>query len=158
MSETKSFDIYSLYKRTLAAVLCSAVILIGLTLAYIFFMHPVLEIPSAGVHKIGQADSAALQTETVRAQVSQTAEGFSLFLNNNSADSDYLWIPVSDGVSSADISIENHYMDRQLWVVITGGSTEFYRDAYISGSLEGVSTAEAIEDGNRLILRFGMEG
>ncbi|MBQ9334432.1 MAG: N-acetylmuramoyl-L-alanine amidase [Lachnospiraceae bacterium] len=180
MSETVG-NIYNIYKKTLIFTLICAVILIGGAFAYMQIMHPAVMsgLGSRGVQEISHgvlgtmanagvnddssgkvmstnnADNSGKASATGAAE--SKAEGTALFLNGASAESDYLWVPVADGISSSDITIENHYMDRQLWVSIAGGDSAYYGDEYISGNLEGVMYGAVIDDADRIILRFDMD-
>ena len=167
MSETAG-NIYNIYRKTLAAVLISAVLLTGGTCAYVKIMHPAIMsgLGNKAVQELSHGVKGTAQTgevmSTTGAAASSAApdsntEGNALFLNGPSAESEYLWVPVADGISSADITIENHYMDRQLWVSIAGGDQAFYKDEYISGNLNGVTYGAVIDDTDRIILRFDMD-
>lgn len=158
MSETAG-NIYNIYKKTLILVLVSAICLIGGTAAYVQIMHPVINVSRQGVQEVGHGIVGDLQSDAAAtaAPASSDTKGNALYLNGASADSEYLWIPIADGISSSDITIENHYMDRQLWVSINNGDAEFYKDEYISGNLTGVAYGAVVEDVGRIILRFDMD-
>ena len=180
MSEAAG-NIYNIYKKTLILTLVCAVIMIGGAFAYMQIMHPAVMsgLGSKGVQEIihgamgttavggVNGDLAGGVMSTNNAGSSSTAstanaaesraEGTALFLNGASTESEYLWVPVADGISSSDITIENHYMDRQLWVAIAGGDAAYYGDEYISGNLEGVRYGAVIDDADRIILRFDMD-
>ncbi len=158
MNETNTFDIYNIYKKTLIAVIITAVLLVGGIWTYVVMAHPVRTTSSSGVTAVGHGHSDMAGTSESVISQSVAVDGEALFLNSAQSDSEYIWIPISEDVSSSDITIENHYMDRQLWVSISGGTRDYYNEAYISGNLEGVSYAEAVEDADRLILRFDMDG
>ncbi len=162
MEEAKTFDIYSLYKGTLIAVIVSAVLVIAACVCYVIFVHPVSIGTPAGVQSVSHgsdqtqtADAEAAGTPAVNGTA--TLDGFALFLNGAASNSEYLWIPVEDGIASTDITIENHYMDRQLWVSVANASADYYKDAYISGNLAGISYAEAVAEEGRLVLKFNMD-
>ncbi len=168
MEETKTFDIYSIYKRTLAAVIISAMLIIAGTICYVIFVNPIGIGTPAGVQSVshgsgqapaadGGADGSSGTSGTSATADTAAGDGFSLFLNGAASDSEYLWIPVDDGISSTDITIENHYMDRQLWVSVANASADYYKDAYISGNLDGISYAEAVAEEGRLVLKFNMD-
>ena len=153
-------DVYSIYKSTLIAALVCAVLLLCGSLAYVLIMHPAGPVNQRGVQDtthsaVSSATDSASSTYT--SQSATEADGTSLFLNAASSDSEYLWVPIPDGIASSDITIENHYMDKQLWVSIAGGNADFYKDNYISGNLEGVSYGQAVADTDRIIIRFDMD-
>ncbi|MBO4899188.1 MAG: N-acetylmuramoyl-L-alanine amidase [Lachnospiraceae bacterium] len=153
-------DIYSVYKKTLIAALICAVFLLGGSFAYVALMHPVSLTASRGVQDATHASVGSVgmsQSSSYAAQSAADSDGTSLFLNAASSDSEYLWVPIPDGIASSDITIENHYMDRQLWVCIAGGDAEYYNDNYISGNLNGVSYGQAVADNDRTVLKFDMD-
>ena len=172
-------DIYSIYKKLLWAVIIFAVLMGGLTAAFmIFYRIPSLsdnrnaavkelergtiESSYAGLSEQGAAASAVPSSgaaPAAQADASSVPEpsGMELFLDSTSPDTDYLWIPVEEGITSADIMIENHYVDHQLWVAIMGGNSDFYAGNYVSGDLSGVVRGEADDAPDRLILKFTMD-
>ena len=83
--------------------------------------------------------------------------GNELRLDGSASDSDYIWIPIREGAASADIIIENHYMDRQLWVSVEGGDRTFYDDNPISGNLSAITEAEAVDTDTGIVLKFTMD-
>lgn len=153
-------DIYSIYKNTLIAALVCAVVLIGASFSYVAIMHPTGFTSSRGVQDTTHQSVTSVsdsENSSYTSQAAMSADGTSLFLNAASSDSEYLWVPIPDGISSSGITIENHYMDKQLWVCIAGGDAAYYNDNYISGNLDGVSYGQAVADTDRTVLKFDMD-
>lgn len=155
MEQTSS--LYSIYKRTLIITAIVSVILVALTYVYVSRMQPVkVKNPNAVQElKTGEMEAMASTVDPVDVVVNQNEIG--LFLNGAGNDSEYLWVPVADGIKSSDIMIENHYMDRQLWVLVNGGDATYYKDAYISGNLTGVVNGIAEQGEGQVILKFSLE-
>ncbi|MBQ8947759.1 MAG: N-acetylmuramoyl-L-alanine amidase [Lachnospiraceae bacterium] len=171
-----TYDIYSLYKRLLVAAVIFTVMITGLTAAYMLFFHPETAVPQrytgaaedasgsesayapAGAEGAGALKPGANKAAESEVSVESVSEPVNeLFLDGTSTDTDYLWIPVADGITGADIVIENHYMEHQLWVAIDGGDSSYYKDNFISGDLSGVIRAEADDTPERLIIKFAMD-
>lgn len=65
-----------------------------------------------------------------------------------SADGD-IYVPLPKGIRPEQVSMENRYVDRELWIYIQGGETAFYEDNHIYGNVTGIleGCSEAWEDG-----------
>lgn len=74
------------------------------------------------------------------------------------ADTGYLCIPLPEGCKADDIMIENHYMNRELWLLIPTTEENFFRDNAISGNRRMVRQGkfELSEEGCRL--KFELTG
>lgn len=74
------------------------------------------------------------------------------------ADTGYLRIPLPEGCKADDIMIENHYMNRELWLLIPTTEEKFYLDNAISGNRWAIKQGmfELSEEGCRL--KFQLTG
>lgn len=74
------------------------------------------------------------------------------------ADTSYLRIPLPEGCKADDIIIENHYMDRALWILIPNADEDFYEENVISGNRESVrqGSFEVTKEG--IALNFQLTG
>lgn len=153
-------DIRYIYKgMLLATAIFSVIVALGVGV-FVFLYHPIPVLADANA--VREADHGTLETSmtvpesagAAGAEAPSAAVGNKLTLDGDSNDSDYIWIPVMDGISSTDIVIENHYMDRQLWVAITGSNEAFYADNPVSGNLDAVSEAEAVDTEQGTVLKF----
>lgn len=68
----------------------------------------------------------------------------------------YLCIPLPVGTKAEHVTIENHYMEQQLWVHILGADKGFYEKQAVSGNLESVNSGslEYQNDGTWLKLEL----
>lgn len=68
----------------------------------------------------------------------------------------YLCIPVKESVKAEQVSIENDYMDRELWISIQGQPQDFYEKETVSGNTGKVigGTYEYKEDNTLLKFRL----
>lgn len=157
-------SIYNIYKRTFIAVIVAAIFVTGIAFAYSFFMTPQvfsgkkLNTVSHGVSEMSESATGVENSlSTSEVETGFELEGLQLTLSDDNADSEYMWIPVPEGTSINDVTIENHYMDRQLWVTLSGNDDSFYKEAEISGKLDGVSYGNVIQDDGKLILKFALD-
>lgn len=78
-----------------------------------------------------------------------------LFEENNNTG--YLCIPLPAECKAEDVMIENHYMDRELWVGITQSEQE-YNEKKLSGNRERIIGGNYEYDGSIMWLKFSMDG
>lgn len=52
---------------------------------------------------------------------------------------DYICIPLENSIAAEDVTIENHYMERQVWINIKGASEDYYAEAALSGRLSFIT-------------------
>lgn len=90
-------------------------------------------------------------TEKNKTQVQKQNENLLTFVLGE-ANTSYLRIPLPEGCKAEDVAIENHYMDRELYIQIASENTSFYRDNAISGNRSNVEqgTYEIEQTGIRL--------
>ncbi len=71
---------------------------------------------------------------------------------------DYLTIPLDPNVLPDDITIENHYMDSEFYIIIRDTDKSFYKTHALSGNKDNIleGTYEETKDG--LALKFVMNG
>lgn len=72
------------------------------------------------------------------------------------ADTSYLRVPLPEKCGAEDIVVENHYMDKELCIIINGAKEEFYEENAISGNRTMVRQGmyEAAQGGTRLIFQL----
>ena len=66
---------------------------------------------------------------------------------------DYLCIPLPEGSKAEEITIENHYMDQELYVLIRNAQKSFYAEHALMGNRAGIDAGfyHETEDGVALI-------
>ncbi len=69
---------------------------------------------------------------------------------------DYLCIPLPEGSKAEEITIENHYMDQELYVLIQNAQESFYAEHALRGNRAGVEAGvyHETEDGVALIFNL----
>lgn len=70
---------------------------------------------------------------------------------------DYLCIPLENGVRPEDVTIENHYMDRQVWIYIANCSADYYRQEAISGNIDRITAGSYTAREGTTLLKFSLE-
>lgn len=98
-----------------------------------FFVIAMGSIIYLSVHKVVTIEGVA-QDEVAGETIATGNESHALAFQPGEADSSYLRIPLPEGCKASDITIENHYMDQELWIYVPGGNEDFYRENVLSGN------------------------
>lgn len=99
-------------------------------------------------------------------QLSQgsTQEGTDLVLQNmlsfesGTEYTDYLTIPLDENVKPDDITIENHYMDSEFYIIIDEIDKSFYKTHPLTGNRANIIEGSYEETARGLSLKFVMNG
>ena len=83
-------------------------------------------------------------------------ERYRLTLETEEGKPRHFTIPIAPAIRAAQISIENRYMERQLWVYIKGAQASDYRDYVIDGDLSPVVGGWAQQQEEMTILKLQM--
>ncbi len=97
------------------------------------------------------------EQETVKEKEAQ-GKMRSLTFQLGDADSSYLRVPLPEGCKAENIVIENHYMDKQLWLMIGNAEENFYYDNVISGNREMVESGTFDVAAEGVKLNFQLTG
>ena len=81
-------------------------------------------------------------------------ESGSLRFRQEEAKSEYLCIPLENGVRAENVTVENHYMERQVWIYIKETSAGFYAKEAISGNLTGITEGNYEYAGGTTLIKF----
>lgn len=68
----------------------------------------------------------------------------------------YLCIPLPAGTRAAAVTVENHYMDEEMWVVVQGAAADFYETAVISGNRQHITQGVYEAETGRAVLKFSL--
>lgn len=82
--------------------------------------------------------------------------GGSLRFRQTEETTEYLCIPLESGVKAEGVTIENHYMERQVWVYIKDTTADFYAKEAISGNLEGITEGIYEHAGGTTLIKFSL--
>ncbi|MCR5304719.1 MAG: N-acetylmuramoyl-L-alanine amidase [Lachnospiraceae bacterium] len=92
----------------------------------------------------GSADGSGSETGSGSVEVSVPERG--IVLGMETEPSDYICLPLPEGVSAAGVTAENHYMDGQLWIRMPNSDFLFYSEKSVSGDVSKLRQAMAFED------------
>lgn len=81
-------------------------------------------------------------------------------IDRNSQNTSYFCVPLPESVRVEEVTIENHYMDRELWISIEpremDGLDKFYENSSVYGNCESVLEGHFDVEENRICLRFNL--
>lgn len=133
---------------------------IAFALFFVVSMSSILYLSAGKVITITEvAQDEVTEAEKMKAEAEE-GQGNSLTFMLGEADTSYLRIPLPKGCKAENIVIENHYMDRQLWLMIQGAEENFYLDNVISGNRKMIreGTFEATTEGEGVKLNLQLTG
>lgn len=138
-----------LMKKTM--VLCSAFVTVAMAVMLYFCANRVVVVADVAQDEVVQAAEADADTTV-------PVDGNRIGIDRNSENTNYFCIPIPSDVRVEEVMIENHYMDRQLWVSIDPEKMleedVFYESNSVYGNCEKVVDGYfEVEDG-KVCLRF----
>lgn len=138
-----------LMKKTM--VLCSAFVTVAMAVMLYFCANRVVVVADVAQDEVVQAAEADADTTV-------PVDGNRIGIDRNSENTNYFCIPIPSDVRVEEVTIENHYMDRQLWVSIDSEKMleedVFYESNSVYGNCEKVVDGYfEVEDG-KVCLRF----
>lgn len=140
-----------LVKRTAVFSLLFAVaamgIMIGLSITRVITISEVAQDEVARGHR-----PAVTQTQT------EENGGALIFDEASWEHTDYLCIPLPETGKAEDITIENHYMDREMCVLLKNVESSFYTEHALGGNYTAVSSGEYTETTDGVMLKFRLDG
>lgn len=108
------------------------------------------------------------QDEVVRPAVQEEGaptvptKGNEIVINRGGQNTNYFCIPMPESVKAEEVVLENHYMDKELWVSISTEQTKdyeaFYRTGSVYGNCENVADGRFEAEEDRVCLRFSLNG
>ncbi len=117
----------------------------------------VITISEAGHEEIrnGRQDVNQIQ-EYVKGETASQEQVLTFVIGKS--DTSYLRIPLPEKCSAEDIVVENHYMDKELCIIINGAKEEFYEENAISGNRSMVRQGLYEETQGNVRLIFQLTG
>ena len=85
------------------------------------------------------ADTSAVNTGNDVMMDNGLATQYQLLMKSNDSGKSQFVIPLENSIMAEDVQIQNHYVEKELWIGLQGATTEFYSREYIIGNLENVS-------------------
>lgn len=139
-----------LMKKT--TVLCSVFVAAAMAVMLRYCANKIVVVADVAQDEVVQA---AESTESVQAE-----EKDRILIDRDRENTNYFCVPLPPDVRAEEVTIENHYMDRELWVSIEpeklSGLEDFYETNAVYGSCEKVVDGHFEAEEKRLCLRFAM--
>ncbi len=107
-------------------------------------------------HKAIIIGDAALEQAGKEAFQTEGGKELPLRFRQNGEEASALCIPLEAGIRAENITIENHYMERQFWIYIEGTSSAYYAREAISGNITGIEEGNYEYAGDTVLLKFGL--
>lgn len=132
-------------------VLCSLFVAGAMGLMLRYCANKIVVIADVAQDEVVQAAESETNHETAE-------EGNRIEIDRNRENTNYFCVPVPPDVRVEEVTIENHYMDRELWVSIEpekiSGKDTFYESNGVYGSCEQVVEGHFEVEDKRICLRF----
>lgn len=103
--------------------------------------------------------SPAQQIETAPVVPAQEDE---IVIDRSEKNTSYFCVPMPENVKAEDVVLENHYMDKELWVGISSEEIQayetFYNENGVYGNCNNVTSGRFEMEKERICLRFDLTG
>lgn len=91
-------------------------------------------------------------------ETEQEAEKVSeLHFQKKEEEAEYLFIPLPEGITAESVSVENRYLQQELWVYINGGSGDFYRTEALYGNDNAILAGDCRTAENGVVIRLKLK-
>ncbi len=102
------------------------------------------------------AQDEVVRTKDTIAPQTPSADSENVLVFDTEEATDYLCIPLPEGSKAEEITIENHYMEQELYVLIQNVQESFYAEHALMGNRTGVEAGfyHETEDGVALIFNL----
>lgn len=85
------------------------------------------------------ADSSAVSVTADDENEKGFVTQYQLLMRSTYDEKKQFVIPLESSIMAEDVQIENHYVEKEIWVGLRGASNEFYSQEYVTGNLEYIS-------------------
>lgn len=103
--------------------------------------------------------SSTQDEETAPAAPTQENE---IAINRSEKSTNYFCVPMPENVKAEEVVLENHYMDKELWVGVSSEQAQtyeaFYRANGVYGNCDNVTGGRFETEEERICLRFALTG
>lgn len=103
------------------------------------------------------AQDEVVRTKDAIDQQASSAASENVLIFDTEEATDYLCIPLPEGSKAEEITIENHYMDQELYVLIQNVQGAFYAEHALRGNRTGVEAGVYHETEDGVALIFNLE-
>ncbi len=98
--------------------------------------------------------------ETGETPVNAVKDENLIFFDRGNSNTNYFCIPMPENVKAEDVTIENHYMDQELWVIIQPkemtDKDKFYEQNHVYGNCADVINGHFEIEENHICLKFAL--
>lgn len=144
---------YDLMKRM--AVYCTLFVVTAMGVMLYYCANKIIVVADV-------AQDEVVQTTEVEEHREVVVDKSHIQIDRNSQTTNYFSIPMPESVRVEEVTIENHYMDRELRINIepkdTKGLETFYEDNAVYGNCEKVLDGHFDVEKKRICLRFMLTG
>lgn len=116
----------------------------------------------AAMNRIVVIEDGGQQEMLSGAAEAETSDGDSawreLLLKAEDGRTEDIIIPLEADIKAENVTIENHYMDKEIWIGIEGIEKYFYTKTAIGGNLSLVEEAVYERDGGTVQMKFRLDG
>ena len=133
-------------------MLCSAFVAAAMGIMLHYCANKIVVVADVAQDEVVQA---AESTDNSQAEGRNSIE-----IDRDRENTNYFCVPLPPDVRAEEVTIENHYMDRELWVSIEpeklSGQDVFYETNSVYGNCEKVVKGHFEVEEKRICLRFAM--
>lgn len=116
---------------------------------------------TVGVTDLAQ-DEVISSPQSGEAAPAAPTPGNEIVINRSEKNTNYFCVPMPEGVKAEEVVLENHYMDKELWVGIGSEQAqsyeEFYKTNSVYGNCNNVTSGLFEMEEERICLRFSLTG
>ncbi|MGN1146843.1 MAG: N-acetylmuramoyl-L-alanine amidase [Lachnospiraceae bacterium] len=73
-------------------------------------------------------------------------------------DTAYLCIPLEMGIKAENVTMENHYMEKEMWIYIAGATPDYYEKEAVSGNISRIEAGCYEYSGDKVLIKFSLNG
>lgn len=116
---------------------------------------------TVGVTDLAQDEVVSTLPSEVTAPVTPAQEN-EIVINRAEKNTNYFCVPMPENVKAEEVVLENHYMDKELWVGISSEQAQEYEAFYeangVYGNCNNVTNGRFEMEKERICLRFALTG
>ncbi len=116
---------------------------------------------TVGVTDLAQDEVVSTLPSELTAPVTPAQEN-EIVINRAEKNTNYFCVPMPENVKAEEVVLENHYMDKELWVGISSEQAQEYEAFYeangVYGNCNNVTNGRFEMEKERICLRFALTG
>ncbi len=138
------------------AVYCSIFVATAMGAMLYYSAHKIIVVADVAQDEVAQSSGVSAQ------EAPAVEDRNHIEIDRDSQNTSYFCIPLPENVHAEEVTVENHYMDRELWVSIApkdmDGVAAFYETNGVYGNCESVREGHYDAEKQRVCLRFALNG